>query len=82
MGPSVCAPDLRVHFYLFSQCALSLESTAHQNTMIDARYFQRGKDPARDLWVVSYSKGGVGPSLCVPDLRAHIYLFFSVRTSH
>ena len=27
-------------------------------------------------------EGGMGPSVCAPDLRVRIYLFFSVRSSH
>ena len=50
--------------------------------MIDTRYFQRGEDPARNLWVVSYLKGAWGLAFARRILEFILTFFPDVRSSH
>ena len=65
----------------FSQCAplTRKHGTSEHHDRHEVLPKRRGSG-ARPLGRFLF-KGGVGPSLCVPDLRVH-FTFFSVRSSH
>ena len=50
--------------------------------MIDARYFQRGEDPVRSLWVVSLLRGSWGLAFARRILMSILTFFPDVRSSH